>query len=66
MAGHEWDADGSEPVLAKLTVTLDGTSRRLYMDLHQATQITVGDYTVRVLAIDGFGRDGCELCVVQQ
>ncbi len=66
VAGHEWDADGSESVFAELTATLNGTSRRLYMDLHQATQMTVGDYTVQVLAIDGFGRDGCELRVAQQ
>jgi hypothetical protein len=65
-AGHEWNADGSEDVFAELTATLNGSSQRLYMDLHQGKQGTVGDYMVHVLGIDGFGRGGCELRVVQQ
>jgi hypothetical protein len=66
-AGHAWYADGSgEVVFAELTATLNGSSQPLHMDLEQATQRTVGDYTVHVLGIDGFGRDGCELRVVQQ
>jgi hypothetical protein len=65
-AGHEWYADGSEDVFAELTATLNGSSQRLYMDLHQGRQRTVGDYTVHVLGIDGFGQGSCELRVMQQ
>ena len=36
------------------------------MDFDKATQRTVGDYVVHVLGIDGFGKGGCELRVVQQ
>jgi hypothetical protein len=66
-AGHAWYADGSdEVVFAELTATLNGSAQPLHMDLDQATQRTVGDYTVHVLSIDGFGRDGRELRVVRQ
>jgi len=67
VAGHAWYADGSgEFAFAEFTATLNGSSHRLHLDLYNAKQRTVGDYTVHVLAIDGFGRDGCELRVVQQ
>ena len=65
-AGHEFAADGSGGVFAELTATLNGTSQRLYMDFDTADQVTVGDYVVQVLGIDGFGRGGCELRVVRQ
>jgi hypothetical protein len=67
MAGHTFSADPSnDTVFAELTAILDGTSHYLYVDLDNAKQRTVGDYVVHVLTIDGFGRDGCELRVVQQ